>query len=361
MISERENIKTLYDYLSEDIYTNCRVEQIRRIHDSGGTDLKPVAGEISSKGPVIYSFIIKPSETTDHGIAASIFLYEFLMREINRNRGVATLVLSLDFWFEKAGFADSIPYFYLSEKDTDSGVMSYYLYGDFYACISNEGGISEVLKGSDRVDAGSDKPKQLYLHEDDSVVISDTPLLLKQGGSEGVLSGISEGMDIDAISVENGSVFVLFYSVDTNRRRLKNELGFKKDAPVVIHRFSYFEEMEETISEILEKMDDKGFSDSCIKKMRISLTEIMVNAVKHGNTNDFSKVVTVGYTLDTDKISISVMDEGEGFDPGRIQNPTTDCNIYRDHGRGIFIAKQYLDRLEYNSKGNVAYMSMKLR
>ncbi|MFW5959999.1 MAG: ATP-binding protein [Chitinivibrionales bacterium] len=361
MNSERENIKTLYDYLSEDIYTNCRVEQMRRLHDSAGMDLKPVAGEISSKGPVIYSFILKPSETTEHGIAASIFLYEFLMREINRNRGVATIILSLSFWFDKSGFADSIPHFYLSEKDTDSGVLSYYLFGELYACISNEGGMREVLKGFDRVDAASDKPEELYLHEDDSVVISETPLLRKQGVSEGILSGISEGRDLDAMSVEKGSVFVLFYSVDTNRRRLKNELGFEKDAPVVIHRFSYFEEMEDTISEILEKMDDKGFSDSCIKRMRISLTEIMVNAVKHGNSNDFSKVVTVGYTLDTDEISVSVMDEGEGFEPGIIQNPTTDGNIYRDHGRGIFIAKQYLDRLEYNAKGNVAYMSMKLR
>jgi serine/threonine-protein kinase RsbW len=99
-------------------------------------------------------------------------------------------------------------------------------------------------------------------------------------------------------------------------------------------------------------MDNQGFADDAIRKMKITLTELLVNAIDHGNNKDCSKRVTVGHLIDKSRVVVSVMDEGEGFDPAAVPDPTLPENLVKDSGRGLFIVRCYVDSLSFNEKGN---------
>jgi anti-sigma regulatory factor (Ser/Thr protein kinase) len=150
--------------------------------------------------------------------------------------------------------------------------------------------------------------------------------------------------DITAIAVE--------ILTESRRNQIKVKLGFKLDDPVYLQAISYFEEMDRAASVVLSSMDSFGYADESIRKMKITLTELLVNAIHHGNSKDFSKKVTIGHMVDREKTVISIMDEGEGFTPDKIPDPTLPENLIRDCGRGLYIVSHYTDKLEFNEKGN---------
>jgi len=157
---------------------------------------------------------------------------------------------------------------------------------------------------------------------------------------------INQGIedDITALTVE-----VL---TDSRRNQIKEKLGFSTDDPVYLQFLSYFEETDKAVSVILSSMDAFGFADESIRKMKIALTELLVNAVLHGNKKDFSKKVVLGHLVNRQKTVVSIMDEGEGFDPNGIPDPTLPENITRDCGRGLFIVRHYVDEITFNLIGN---------
>ncbi|MDG5814236.1 SpoIIE family protein phosphatase [Chitinispirillales bacterium ANBcel5] len=139
---------------------------------------------------------------------------------------------------------------------------------------------------------------------------------------------------------------------DSAKIFLKKQLGFAPADHVHIHFIRYFEDMDQSVSTVLTAMDNTGFSDSSIRKMKISLSELIVNAIMHGNKRDFSKKVVIGYTVEKHRIDISILDEGKGFDPDSVPDPTLPENILKDCGRGIYIARHYCDDLRFNSSAN---------
>ncbi len=152
--------------------------------------------------------------------------------------------------------------------------------------------------------------------------------------------------DISAIAVE--------VQTQSRRNRLKVDLGFKMSDPVYLQFLSYYEEIDEAAGNILRDMDDQGYSDDTIRKMKLAITELLANAICHGNKEDHSKKVTIGHLIDCEAIVLSVLDEGEGFDPSLIPDPTLPENLVRDHGRGIYIVRNYVDELKFNKRGNCA-------
>ncbi len=86
--------------------------------------------------------------------------------------------------------------------------------------------------------------------------------------------------------------------------------------------------------------------------LQIALSEALVNAIVHGNKENPEKYVHVNISFDDKEITISVRDEGEGFDINKLPDPTDGENIYNEHGRGVFIIKSLVDRFECNSSNN---------
>jgi serine/threonine-protein kinase RsbW len=148
------------------------------------------------------------------------------------------------------------------------------------------------------------------------------------------------------------TVLAIEFLTQSRKHLIKEKLGFKENDPVYLQYISYFEEMDKATSVILSAMDSLGYPDESIRKMKIILTELFANAIYHGNKGDHSKKVTVGHAIDKNKVTISIMDEGDGFDPSKIPDPTLPENLVKDCGRGIFIVRSYADSLEYNRKGN---------
>ena len=107
---------------------------------------------------------------------------------------------------------------------------------------------------------------------------------------------------------------------------------------------------------ILSELEGNGFSKEDIFAVHLALEEAFINAVKHGNKMDPAKKVKIEYSVRSDKIEVSVTDEGDGFDPEAVPDPRSSENLYKPEGRGLFLMKSYMDVVRYDQRGNCVYM-----
>lgn len=107
---------------------------------------------------------------------------------------------------------------------------------------------------------------------------------------------------------------------------------------------------------IIEEIEKRQFDASSVFAIKLALEEALTNAVKHGNCCDPTKPVTVRYVVTDDEIIVIVRDEGEGFEPGKIPDPTAPDRLPLPNGRGIMLLHAYLDKVEYRDGGREVYM-----
>jgi serine/threonine-protein kinase RsbW len=138
----------------------------------------------------------------------------------------------------------------------------------------------------------------------------------------------------------------------SKRNQIKKDLGFTEDTPVYLQYLSYYEEIDKVSANILKEMDETGYSDENIRKMKLTITELLANAIGHGNKDDHSKKVILGHIVETGVTTVAVMDEGAGFNPLEVPNPTLPENLTKDHGRGLYIIRNYVDEIHFNEHGN---------
>lgn len=93
----------------------------------------------------------------------------------------------------------------------------------------------------------------------------------------------------------------------------------------------------------------------------ISLTEAVNNAIIHGNGNDESKSVQIHCQQRANAISFSVSDEGRGFDPRSLPDPTSPENLLKVGGRGVFLMRELSDELHFSNNGRTVEMSFRIR
>jgi serine/threonine-protein kinase RsbW len=92
----------------------------------------------------------------------------------------------------------------------------------------------------------------------------------------------------------------------------------------------------------------------------ISLTEAVTNAISHGNHYDEKKVVKIKWLKKSDAIAIRVSDQGCGFDPASVPDPTCDENICKCGGRGVFLMQRLCDQIQYMDNGRTVEMHFKI-
>lgn len=95
-------------------------------------------------------------------------------------------------------------------------------------------------------------------------------------------------------------------------------------------------------------------------KFRVALTEALSNAMIYGNGGDPFKRVRIEVSLKDGLMAARITDEGGGFDPGGVPDPTTPRNIRRVGGRGLFLMRQLMDEVRYNDRGNSVTMVLNL-
>jgi serine/threonine-protein kinase RsbW len=92
-----------------------------------------------------------------------------------------------------------------------------------------------------------------------------------------------------------------------------------------------------------------GLDEDSIHWIGVAVRESVINAIKHGNREDYFKLVTVEFTfapvVDPRELIVRVLDEGEGFDPEEVADPLAPENILKSSGRGIFFMRSFMDDL----------------
>lgn len=101
------------------------------------------------------------------------------------------------------------------------------------------------------------------------------------------------------------------------------------------------------------------FDQEVYDNILISLTEAVNNAIIHGNKTDISKLVKVNCTEKGQEVVISISDEGEGFNPKKVKDPTLAENIECCGGRGVFIMKELSDEISFLDNGRTVRMHFK--
>ncbi len=113
---------------------------------------------------------------------------------------------------------------------------------------------------------------------------------------------------------------------------------------------------ESVCEKIIAELGDSGFNKDDIFAVHLALEEAFLNSVKHGNQMDADKKISVEYLISSDKVEISVSDEGEGFNPDLVPDPRYGENLYKTEGRGLLLIKSYMDVVKFNEQGNCIEM-----
>ena len=108
--------------------------------------------------------------------------------------------------------------------------------------------------------------------------------------------------------------------------------------------------------EILSKLEEYKFDKDDIFAVHLTLEEAFLNAVKHGNKNDPTKKVKIDYSVDSEKVEITITDEGAGFEPESVDDPRFGDGLYEPGGRGLLLMNSYMDIVKYSEHGNAVYM-----
>ena len=112
----------------------------------------------------------------------------------------------------------------------------------------------------------------------------------------------------------------------------------------------------EVCKHIIAKLEALKFGKDDIFAVHLTLEEAFLNAVKHGNKMDPTKKVKVEYSVDPEKVDISITDEGNGFEPEAVADPRFGEKLFEPGGRGLLLMNSYMDIVEYNKRGNCVHM-----
>ena len=125
-------------------------------------------------------------------------------------------------------------------------------------------------------------------------------------------------------------------------------------------------EMLDFVQVVSDRMGQlAGLDEDAIHWIGVAVRESVINAIKHGNREDYGKIVTVEFVVapskDPSELVVRVLDQGEGFDPEEIADPLAPENLLKSSGRGIFFMRSFMDdvSLRRGSEGGMEVRMVK--
>ena len=126
---------------------------------------------------------------------------------------------------------------------------------------------------------------------------------------------------------------------------------------------SRVEAVDQAAAAVSEFLSSAGVGEDTLFGIDMAVREAVTNAVSHGNKLDETKFVEVGLKSLPESFEITVHDQGPGFNPSDIPDPTKEENILKSSGRGIFFMRNFMDEVEWSSNpegGTTVRMTKKL-
>ncbi len=125
---------------------------------------------------------------------------------------------------------------------------------------------------------------------------------------------------------------------------------------------SELQHIEGVVAAVVHRCAGHAFDDRQLAlNLPVALTEALSNAILRGNGEDSAKEVRVRVELTDDAVIVEVEDDGQGFDlDACTEDPTTPENIEREDGRGLFLMRALVDRVEnFRGAGNVVRLTLR--
>ncbi|MCK4851643.1 MAG: ATP-binding protein [Candidatus Omnitrophica bacterium] len=113
--------------------------------------------------------------------------------------------------------------------------------------------------------------------------------------------------------------------------------------------------------ELIDILKDRGIGEETLFDVQAGFEEALRNAMLHGNRLHPDKKVIVETEITFEQVTISVEDEGEGFDPDSLPDPTLEENLLKESGRGIYLIRHLMDRVRYENGGRRVVMTKYLK
>jgi serine/threonine-protein kinase RsbW len=119
---------------------------------------------------------------------------------------------------------------------------------------------------------------------------------------------------------------------------------------------SNLQEAAQVQRRILEAVGSHHYTAPATFAIKLALDEGLNNAIQHGNGCDSSKCVEIVYEVTDAQTEITITDEGGGFCPEAVPDPTLDENLEKPCGRGLMLMQAYMDEVDFNAVGNRVHM-----
>jgi serine/threonine-protein kinase RsbW len=101
-------------------------------------------------------------------------------------------------------------------------------------------------------------------------------------------------------------------------------------------------------------------ADDLYGNIMVAVTESVNNAIKHGNSNDQKKMVSISLFIGAKDLKFVVEDQGSGFDPSSLADPTLPENVSKPYGRGVFLMRNLCDEIAFTDQGRVVEMKFNM-
>jgi len=108
---------------------------------------------------------------------------------------------------------------------------------------------------------------------------------------------------------------------------------------------SRIEAIDEAAIAVARLVSRSGMSEEAAFGVDLAVREAIANAIIHGNQLDESKLVEISVTSSPDSLEIRVHDQGAGFNPETVADPTEEENLLKSSGRGIFFVRNFMDEV----------------
>lgn len=114
--------------------------------------------------------------------------------------------------------------------------------------------------------------------------------------------------------------------------------------------------LKEVSKELIRQLQEKGVDEDIVFDVHVGFEEALRNAMVHGNRSIPGKQVTVEAEISDLAVTICVEDEGDGFDPAKLPDPTKQENLLKESGRGVYLMRHLMDEIRYENGGRRVVM-----